>query len=326
MGMAASQARYLGLTARKINVEYQGQQVNQQRTALANQSAGLFQELLALEVPTPPSQNSYYTEEYQFNDPSSSDGKTTLSSIVENEGSNPPTYTVTIKSKIQVPEYTHIDELPVSIVKDEDGKYKIMFENGTQYSLKGPVTDLSQTYVDEFNKIGDGSYTNEKNDNYYYYENPQTGAKYYINASKTGFDPANTSSQDVDFFSIATVEEEVTKTINNATLGKTEGGLFNSITWVDESGKTQTRKLTQASVYDEEGYDNAMQEYTANKVLYEKKLADINAKTEKLQQEDRTLELRLKQLDTEQEALQTEMESVKKVIDKSVESVFKTFQ
>ena len=52
MGMAASQARYLGLTARKTNVEYEGQQVNQQRTALANESAGLFRRLLALDVPT----------------------------------------------------------------------------------------------------------------------------------------------------------------------------------------------------------------------------------------------------------------------------------
>ena len=57
-----------------------------------------------------------------------------------------------------------------------------------------------------------------------------------------------------------------------------------------------------------------------------KKIADINAKTEKIQEQDRTLELRLKQLDTEQEALQTEMEAVKKVIDKNIESTFKTFE
>ena len=40
MGMAASQARFLGLTARKSNVEYQVQQINQQRTSLANESLG----------------------------------------------------------------------------------------------------------------------------------------------------------------------------------------------------------------------------------------------------------------------------------------------
>ena len=42
MGMAASQARYLALSARKTNTEYEGQQINQARTALANKSADLF--------------------------------------------------------------------------------------------------------------------------------------------------------------------------------------------------------------------------------------------------------------------------------------------
>lgn len=54
MGMAASQARYLALTARKTNTEWEGQQINQARTALANQSANLFNQLLALEVPNAP--------------------------------------------------------------------------------------------------------------------------------------------------------------------------------------------------------------------------------------------------------------------------------
>ena len=68
MGMAASQARYLGLTARKTNVEYEGQQVNQARVALANQSANLFNQLLALEVPTAPSTSDFTTVQYSYED------------------------------------------------------------------------------------------------------------------------------------------------------------------------------------------------------------------------------------------------------------------
>ena len=64
MGMAASQARFLGLTARKTNVEYEGQQVNQQRTVLSNESAGLFNQMLTLQVPTPPSATDYYNTRY----------------------------------------------------------------------------------------------------------------------------------------------------------------------------------------------------------------------------------------------------------------------
>ena len=37
MGLAATQTRFLQLTARKSNVEYKGQQINQQRTNLSNQ-------------------------------------------------------------------------------------------------------------------------------------------------------------------------------------------------------------------------------------------------------------------------------------------------
>ena len=69
-----------------------------------------------------------------------------------------------------------------------------------------------------------------------------------------------------------------------------------------------------------------MNQYNYDKELYDKEVADINAKTQELQEQDRTLELRLAQLDTEQQALQTELESVKKVIDSNIDNVFKTFQ
>ena len=59
MGLAASQARFLQCTARKTNVEYQGQQINNARTVLANKSANAYNEMLALKVPTPPSQADY---------------------------------------------------------------------------------------------------------------------------------------------------------------------------------------------------------------------------------------------------------------------------
>ncbi len=66
MGMAASQARFLSLTARKSNVEYEGQQVNQQRTALANESANLYNKLTSIDVPTPPTTSDYYETVYTF--------------------------------------------------------------------------------------------------------------------------------------------------------------------------------------------------------------------------------------------------------------------
>ena len=68
MGMAASQARYLALTARKTNTEYEGQQINQARTALANQSADLFNRMLDLEVPVAPKTTDYTEVQYSYSD------------------------------------------------------------------------------------------------------------------------------------------------------------------------------------------------------------------------------------------------------------------
>jgi hypothetical protein len=66
MGMSASQARFLGLTARKNNVEYEGQQINQQRTVLANETANYYNDLLGMSVPVPPSANDYTKTVYSI--------------------------------------------------------------------------------------------------------------------------------------------------------------------------------------------------------------------------------------------------------------------
>ena len=52
MGMIASQGRFLMLTAKKSDVEFQGQQVNQARMVLANSSAAINNSILSAPVPT----------------------------------------------------------------------------------------------------------------------------------------------------------------------------------------------------------------------------------------------------------------------------------
>lgn len=68
MGMAATQARYLALSARKTNTEYEGQQLNQQRLNLSNQSADLFNQMLTMSVPTCPDSTNYTTLQYSWSD------------------------------------------------------------------------------------------------------------------------------------------------------------------------------------------------------------------------------------------------------------------
>ena len=92
MGMAASQARLLSLQARQSNLEYQGQQINQERTILSQQCTALYNSLLAMTVPTPPSTSDFTSIEY-----SGADGATTftLGSIVPTGD----TYSVEMKYK-----------------------------------------------------------------------------------------------------------------------------------------------------------------------------------------------------------------------------------
>ncbi len=104
---------------------------------------------------------------------------------------------------------------------------------------------------------------------------------------------------------------------------ETDGqGRFKTVKFEDDS---VVYTLNTETVTDEDAYNDAMNRYYYENAVYEKNISDINAKTETIQAQDRTLELRLEQLNTEQNALQNEMEAVKKVVDKHVELGFKTF-
>ena len=53
--------------------------------------------------------------------------------------------------------------------------------------------------------------------------------------------------------------------------------------------------------------------------------AEYERKVESLERIDKKFDTQIQQLSTEQKAIETEMDSVKKVIDKNIEETFKTF-
>ena len=114
---------------------------------------------------------------------------------------------------------------------------------------------------------------------------------------------------------------KITKT-ERALLETDGAGRFTSVKFEDDTVKYI---LNTETTTDTEAYDNAMNQYYYEVQKYEKTIADINARTEIIQNEDRTLELRLKQLDTEESALTNEIDAVKKVLKDNVEKSFKTF-
>ena len=126
-----------------------------------------------------------------------------------------------------------------------------------------------------------------------------------------------------------TKKTDITREVN-ATIDSTSSGRYSSIT-IDDNKKYPSElagksfSITTASAPDENAYKDAYSDYEFEKNLYEQRIAEINAKTEIIQSEDKQLELRLQQLDTEQESIKTEMDSVQKVIEDNVQKTFDAF-
>ena len=338
MGMAASQARYLGLTARKTNVEYEGQQVNQERTALANQSAGLFNQMLSLNVPTPPSANDYTKTEYVFTDNSTSQ-EYTIDSIYRNptpDENGDYHYTIsTYKSKTDVLSNrseiisTGSSSNRFTVSKGENDTYTIQIGHNGSHTLIEPQTysALTTKFQEADKNAGAAESTITEDTTYFKFTDGKV--EYYIPTSdglQTLEDLMNYEGTLVMYSAESIAKTEYT-TYNDAVLvGAGDGtGRYSTVTFTNENGDVVTCSLTQRTTQDDEAYDAAMETYNAEKAIYDKTINEINAQTEIIQQQDKTLELHLDQLDTEQQAIQTELDSVKKVIDKNIEETFKTF-
>lgn len=340
MGMAASQARFLGLTARKTNVEYEGQQVNQQRTVLSNESAGLFNQMLELQVPTPPSATDYYNTRYVFDSMGEDYSITKFDTAA---GSINGTYNIVLEySTLERNGYSSVPITQGTPMEFEDQVPTKIYLDGKEYEITpADTTGIDKGNIEVINSAirANDSLRNPEEDTYYKYtinEGETDERTYYISSydierAQLPEDPSEmyTGGLTQYFAMDATVKKKSNAT---ATFQATSDGRFESvqITGVsnDElseklTGKTFDLDLTQ--VDDTEGYEQAMKDYEYQKMIYERAIQDINARTEIIQQQDRTLELRLKQLDTEQEALKTEMDAVQEIIQNNVESTFKTF-
>ena len=111
----------------------------------------------------------------------------------------------------------------------------------------------------------------------------------------------------------------------DAILEQDSTGRYINITFIGANDEKSTYALSTSTVTDNDAYNDAMNQYEYDKAIYDQNIEEINAKIAIIQAEDKNMELRLKQLDTEHNALSNEMDAVQKVIEKSVESGFKTF-
>jgi len=173
-----------------------------------------------------------------------------------------------------------------------DGTYDSTTYLGGLYSFTQANQTCYVTYYDLFNSIVNGSGINNIDD--------QKKLPYYGT-------------------------EDIKKPVENtsrALIEKDKSGRFKTIRLEDDSVVYDLKAVTET---DEIAYEDAVNEATYQKYLYDKKVQDINLKTSLIQRQDQQLELRLKQLDTEQNALATEIDAVAKVVKDNIEKSFKTF-
>ena len=314
MGLAASQARFLGLTARKSNIEYEGQQVNQQRTALAEEVNALYNSLASLSLPIAPDVTQYYESNYSFSLGGDTNGDYLVKSYYKNDDGTYYLNTTRTHSK-NVAEATVVSNSAISKSTDDDGNVTYSYKPaGSETSYPLTVSENPDDMIKYINE----SYNNEiaKGDTLYYYEDKDgSGQTYYF--SKAQMDAGNKISYytlgnktvtESKVFEKAKVEfDSKTNRISKITVGN------------------QTADVNTTRIQDTDGYDAALRDYTMSKDEYNRKVQELNARTESLQQEDKILEMRLDQISTEQNELKTEMEAVKSVLKDNIENTFKTF-
>ncbi len=343
MGLAASQARFLGLTARKSNVEYQGQQINQQRVALSNEVMGLYGEYNRLEVPVPPSVNDYQKTTYTLD--STYEGYEIQSFSKITTGDNAGYYDVVLTYDDQLATaYTYTaKQAEISATPNGKNYDEILFKFGTEEYFfdrkdieNSTITEITGEYekyqglttIIKDQKIDISDPQNLP----VFYMFMKNGVAYYTSKNDLDTTFANNGENsyygDYAFAYQGALTQQ--KTVNAvAALTQESSGRLSTI-HIKESSEApdlvgQTYSITTGQEEDTTTYTDAMNNYYYEKALYEREVERINKKTEELQEQDRTLELQLNQLDTEQLALKTEMESISKVIEETIDSVFKTF-
>ena len=336
MGLSASQTRFLTLTARKSNVEYQGQQINQARTALANQSSDLFTQMMTLKAPTAPS-----VYDYVINPASQPEinwqvanayplSKAATKNFDAYYSSNAPKF-----SDFNIPQLrkTVNGDVTTWALKEADENGNIVYNDKYQSETKDGKTSWYMLVEDSTDRVTLGGcpfsvYCVEETGKYangnsapYLAVCVAASENYAYNVEKDFFyakEDGAVLPQWIQAYNRASTQY---RTFSSPVSTK----IYGSDVTVTETTNAIAYERTPSVSAEDAQYNQAMEQYKKDLADYERALEIINNKCDEIHEADKKLELQLKQLDTEQEAIQTEYDSVKKVIEKNIENTFKTF-
>lgn len=287
MGLAASQGRYLTLTARNSDLIYEAQQISQQRLTLATQTQSI-------------------TDEYN-----AAMGNTIMVANLADGNSQRLTYDlITNQDPFEGLCMRIVDTNGNVVVPPNPSAIHVSYTNDEGEQVTETITsaaDFADKYLkNDIQYEGMGNWSLQQLADYY-------NQNYFFAGNKvvyeSGIDPKLKNENERYLFDENCKNPEYLQKM----LTSGEWSLQKvSATSTDEWADLEWQGSTAVS----EIYDTS--DDAAAQAKYESAMAEI-------QKQDKILELRLEQVQTEQSAIEKEMESVKKVIDKNIDNSFKTF-
>lgn len=351
MGLAASQARYLALTARKSDLEYQSQTINTRRIQLAYKTAeiakayseGMNNQKIMYSVPT-----------------KTVDGKTTdtwkeltYQGLLD-EGC---VLIGTNGSKVN-PQPYKIESLKGSL------SYSMTATGAPTYDSYNKIPEsLREFYMENPNKVEESNETDTETEGTEETNEPETTKwmlKLTLDSSEyekllkadtslarfyTGiFSEETTVSHDAKAYENSRDSVDIQSLLVSGKAQIVTKGFFdflvaNGYTYDKGISPQLYQQLTdmwtsQTQGYNIDGQDSVIDWRTDESSQFKQRnyteddadvLARYEAATAEVQAQDKVLEVEEKNIETQHKAIETEMESVKKVIQKNMEETFKIF-
>ena len=298
MGLAASQGRYLCLTARNSDLVYEGQQISQQRLALTNETqeiADRYNEAMNNKI-------------MQAN---TADGVTQQLTYDILTSQNPYSglgmRLVDVNGNVVIPgEYIEVSSKEKQEATDGEEALSNNYNSSKKYSSKEEFIQkyFSDVTGDELTELSSKSLADLCD--YYNELYPES--------------ELNVVYKDKSNSELVGEGEHVVKDANCM-----------DPLYLQEMLSTGQWLIQQANPNEESGWDDITWQgsslisevyYTADDAAAE---AEYESAMTKIQKQDKLLELRLEQVQTQQSSVEKEMESVKQIIDKNIEDSFKTF-
>lgn len=291
MGLAASQGRYLCLTARMSDLVYEGQQISQQRMALAKESSAAAEEYneamsnTVLQANILDAQGNNQSLQLTYDIITSKDSFSGLGMRI-----------VDLNGNVVVPKKAYT---MTASTTGEDGTAQTETFNSSAQFITKYMNDLS---ADEANAMG-------------------------------GWDLTKLAAYYNEHYPNNTLNLSVTSNIDESLKGDNEKYLYDEKCTDPEY--LQEMLTTGQWLIQQQDSDESWDEITwqgstrISEVLDTSDDAAAEAKYEaamqELQKQDKLLELRLEQVQTEESAVETEIDSIKDVISKNIEDSFGTF-